>query len=308
MPELGDLLGADRPTADHRPMTHNPRCRRALTKTISIAVRDRFLYDGSPFNMSIAKATGGNQGHEWRGPIVCLAKKGLSLDPVYHEDLEISDIRDVVDYFVDYKQQRVDPRPAAGPDEIPGVRISCTGDMSTFGYQKFTSVAVPPQEFVGGKLSGVSRRVGFPLLARQLPPDILWKSGSGPEFENYLASWLFVNDDPNSETTNPSEPMGWGWIPFQWQTDLGTVVVIREDCGPLSPADVAAMCSFCVSLQPLFENSLGGGVRTMTREQVLARITPAKYRQYRERSLADEKEYSEKFLGGGKEWAGALGS
>ena len=58
MAKLGDLLGTDgRVSKQHHHMTRNPRLKRPLTKTIHLIWRDNFMYDGSPFNLSIAKTT-----------------------------------------------------------------------------------------------------------------------------------------------------------------------------------------------------------------------------------------------------------
>ncbi|MCJ1240437.1 hypothetical protein MMC14_008440 [Varicellaria rhodocarpa] len=150
------------------------------------------MKDGSPSNLSIARATGGSRGHEWSGPIVCLGKKGLNIDAPYYSDLEITDMRDLVDYFEGYNEDIVEPRPAKGSDEIPGVRTSCVGDITTFDYEQFTSVAVPSLSINVGEISSVSRRVGFPLLVRKYSPDILWKD-QGSAYVNVLAPWLYVN-------------------------------------------------------------------------------------------------------------------
>ena len=98
MAKLGDLLGSDgHVDKEHHDMTRNPRLKRPLKKTIHLIWRDNFMYDGSPFNLSIAKTTRGDVGHRWAGPVVALAKKGIESDPAYYSDLEITDIRDVVD-------------------------------------------------------------------------------------------------------------------------------------------------------------------------------------------------------------------
>ena len=284
MAKLGDLLGTDdRIDKEHHHMTRNPRLKRPLTKTIHMIWRDNFMNDGSPFNLSIAKITQGDVGHRWGGPIVILAMEGLGSNPTYYSDLEITDIRDVVDYFADYNQESVEVRSARGPDEVPGVQISCVGDMETFGYEKFTTVAVPPRGYTEEVLSSVSRRVGFPLLLRKYPPDVLWQNSGESAYENILASWLLVGAEPYKERPTGKNFAAWGWIPFEWKYDVGSVIVTRANKGPLSPFDVEVMCNFCFHhLQPLFEESMAAGSTDEAKAKVLAEMTREKYRQYRE--------------------------
>ena len=279
--KLGDLLGADEKFPEHRYIQHNPKRQRDLANTITVSCRGNFIHDDSPFNLSIAKTTNGSMGHRWKGPAVCLLKKGIDLIHAHYGDLGLSDMRDVVDYFDEYHQDNIKLRPAKGADEIPGVHVSCEGDRKTFGYEQFTTVAVSLRYYNPGEISGVSRRVGFPLLVGPLQPDILWQHNHETAYVNKLASWLFVNDDPASDNC-----MGWGWIPPKWADDLGSVLVTRLDRGLLTPLDVEVMCHFCrFHLQPLFENSLGAGVRDMTKEEVLAEITPEKYALFRKEYL-----------------------
>ena len=275
MAQLGDLLGAG--PREHHQMSASHKHMRYLTKTIALTWRDNFMNDGSPFNMSIAKATNGSIGHRWAGPIVCMARKGTDSNPAYYGDLEITDIRDVVDYFGEYSKYTAEPRPSKDR-EIPGVRVSCVGDMREFGYEQFTPAAVPLRNNNLGDTSGITRRVGFPLLMRKQPPDILWQDDHQSAYENTLPSWLFINDDPASDS--------WGWIRKNWLDNIGSVIVTRADWGPLSPLDVEIMCRFCFDyVAPLFANSIGAGRRDMTKEEVLAEINPEKWRKFREMYL-----------------------
>ena len=179
-------------------------------------VRDSFLYDGSINNRSIVNVTRGNIRHDWRGPCLIMAKKGLSRNPSPYTDLDIGVFPDVIDFFVVHGNNPSVIRPTEGPREVQAVRISCKGDMKVFGSDKYLPVTISKDNpiFRGpGEISGISRRVGLPLGVLKLPMDNgLARDKHGLHYENSAVTFLLMGDDPSPETEiqNPFERMGWG--------------------------------------------------------------------------------------------------
>lgn len=102
-PDVDSFLGPDaRPT--HVPIQYNPVLKRELSDTVYVCYRDTFLVDGSKANNSVAgiTATKPGQYHDWRGPLIAYGKAGLGIDQTACKDLDMTDFRDVVDYFLSY--------------------------------------------------------------------------------------------------------------------------------------------------------------------------------------------------------------
>lgn len=46
--------------------------------------------------------------------------------------------------------------------------------------------------------------------------------------------------------------MGWGWASQQWQNNVGSTIVVRQDGKPLLPRHVEALCNYCrYEIRPL---------------------------------------------------------
>lgn len=62
---------------------------------------------------------------------------------------------------------------------------------------------------------------------------------------------------------------------MQWQNDVGSVLVVRQDMKPLHPLHVEALCKYCRhDIAPLFAHSMGEHApeEPMKKEAVLAMI------------------------------------
>lgn len=282
--ELKNLLGRDNPLKDRRLVQRNSMRARDLKKTLEVVVRDAFLGDGSQPNRSLVEATRGALAHDWRGPAVVLAKRGISPDPPFYGDVDISDFRDVADYFTTYGDNSVAESSEDGKrDEmkVTGVRINCDADMKVFGKKKFVAVDVPREHPVFlGVPCGISKRVGQPVLVRKCPPDRAWKDDNNANLSNQAATFLHLNDDPNHDDSHgiKNGVLGWGLASMQWQNDVGSVIVVSSEGKDLLRSDIEVLCHFCQhKMGPLFEASHEGRI---TREEVLMEMTPAKYRRF----------------------------
>ena len=275
---LGGKLGKYDALPEFMPIKRNLLRDRDLSNTLEVICRDTFLLDGSEINKSVVKATHGATGHGWRGPIVALKKKGLGSDPRHYMDIDMQDYRDVVDYFISYRDesvQDVEVRAGDRKGKVRGVKINCRGDQRTFGVEEFSAVNVPVDHpvFFDSVMAPISKLVGMPLRTRKCPPDTLWKDDHS-SYTNVPATFLHQNTDDSSGGW-------WGLAPMEWQDDVRSVLVVRSDGRDVTVQQVEALCHFCqFKMQPLFENAHGAGLVSMSRAEVLGYLTTDGFREY----------------------------
>ena len=275
-------LGKDGAFPEYRPIQRNALLDRNLTNTLNVIYRSTYLSDGSSVNKSVVKATQGAQGHEWRGPILAMKKKGLGTDPGFFLDINMQDYRNVVDYFVSYRPDELEDD-VRGRDQnhdqeevrkVRGVKIHCEGDQGEYGFAEFAAVDVPAGHPVFSKaIVPISRLIGMPLHTWQYPPDEVWRNKPNAH-TNVPATVLHRNTGLGSDVS-------WGSIPMRWQNDVGSVLVARSDSQDLSVQRMEALCHFCqFKMQPLFENAQGIGLMQMSRPEVMGHLTTKGFAEY----------------------------
>ncbi|KAI1261317.1 hypothetical protein F5Y18DRAFT_209159 [Xylariaceae sp. FL1019] len=231
---------------------------RHLPDTVCISYRDTFLVDGSATNMSVAAITTmlpGNHYH-WRGPIIAYGKAGSEFDPVYCRDIDMHDFRHIADYFVSYGSSLT-----SVPFELPmrlakvkGVKINCLGDQQMFNKPHFEEIELAENHdiFSDHETSAIAKRIGIPILTKRCFPHPMWTNpkdwetfGSESPYNNQDATFLHLCIDPKAKADASHEFLSWGWAPEQWQHDVGSTIVVRQDKKPLSRWHVQALCSYC---------------------------------------------------------------
>lgn len=259
---------------------------------LALRHRETFLIDGSLPNKSIARAamaSGMSTGYTWMGPVVALRK---TTDETTVQDITIGDFRHVIDYLLDYAREQTReldevrpsvPKRASGT--IYGVMIHCYGAIKLYGKPQFSQIEVPANHPIHrrGELSSLSKLVSLPIR--------LWKSGdlsvNPPGWadnmtadSNQNAAFLMMGSNPNED--------GWGWAPMRWSIDLGDVLAVRDNGQDLLVDDALLLCYFCRrKLQPLFEDSMGGGWVSRSKQEVLEFITKENMEKFREEARAD---------------------
>ena len=121
---------------------------------------------------------------------------------------------------------------------VKGVRISCSGDISVLGADKFIPVEVSIFDpvFLAEK-STSSEMVGVPVRVRKLPPDPAWKdSGECGIYENQEVTLLFRAMDPKQDD--------FGFAPFTWDQRVGSVLVVRDDHMDITPQQTEVLCYY----------------------------------------------------------------
>lgn len=289
LPRFGSELGLDH-CQKTVPIQYNNVLKRHLPNTLCISFRDTFLIDGSQANRSIFSIMSirpGQQHHDWRGPIIAYSRQGQSLDPPACRDLHVTDLRHIADYFLSYGVD--DLSTTGGPDEpkIKAVKINCLGDQKILRKPKFEPVDVSSTDsiFFTNHNSGIAERVELPVYTHRCTPSSAWVNDRGSSileghspFENQDATFLHLCCDPNAEFG--LETLGWGWAPMQWQNNVGSVLVVRQDKKPLSALHVEALCAYCRHwARPLLAHSIGeyAPEKPMSKDSVLAMICRATF-------------------------------
>lgn len=286
--DRGSLLGPDAFPRD-APIQYNPVLKRRLSDTIYVCHRDTFLIDGSKANNSIASITATKRGqyHDWRGPIIAYGKVGLGIDPIACKDLDMTDFRHIADYFLSYGYKPTSATQETTGTKVLGVRINCIGDEKILNKPCFEAVEVPFTDAIFSEhdTSDIAERIGLPIFTQRCSPDPRWAKDQENEyfdgqslFNNQDATFLHLCCDPKSrvEPLTLTGPMGWGWASGQWQSDVGSIIVVRQDKKPLSPLHVEALCKYCCyEIRPLLAHSIGeySPEEPMSKDAVLAMIS-----------------------------------
>ena len=296
--KVSQLLGDDNPFPEDIPISQSKLRSFNLGRTILVSGRETFLIDGSETNQSVVQLTRGAMCHDWRGSFVALRQQGRSTDPTFYEDMTLADFRHVVDYFLSYGDEVVQGLQNLSihtASKIHGVKVTCIGDQNVFGVEPYVPVEVPRdhQVFTMNKPTDISRLLEFPVLIRKYPPDRAWKDDREMQpypYQNQAATFLHLNADPKSKH--------WGWAPIpEWQNDVGSVIVVRQDGKDLTTHQADALCHFCrIKMQPLFEDSLGGGDVDRTREEVMGFMTKKRFaaffEEYRKEKVKEDPSWA----------------
>lgn len=282
-PETGPFLGLGLSMV---PIQYNQVQKRNLSDTIYVCYRDTFLIDGSIPSKSVAAITATKPGqfHDWRGPIIVFGKVGLGIDPVKCKDIDMNDFRHVVDYFLSYNYTPAPANQQSTDIRVKGVRINCIGDEKLCNKSHFEGVEIPFTDsiFSYPDTSDIAERIGLPILTRRCPANPRWVNDQdnvifkpGSPFNNPDATFLHLCCDPRADFDRRTGTLGWAWASQQWQNDVGSVIVVRQDRKPLFPLHVEALCKYCIhDIRPLLAHSIGeyDPEKPMEKDAVLAMI------------------------------------
>lgn len=164
----------------------------------------------------------------------------------------------------------------------------------------FEAVEVPSTDAIFSEhdTSDIAERIGLPIFTQRCSPDPRWAQHEGNKifegespFNNQDATFLHQSCDPKSDFEPLTGLMGWGWASSQWQNDVGSTIVVRQDKKPLASLHVEALCKYCqYEIRPLFGHSMGEYYpeEPMSKDTVLAMISRATFSIYWYK-LLDEK-------------------
>ncbi|KAF2427809.1 hypothetical protein EJ08DRAFT_332571 [Tothia fuscella] len=158
---------------------------------------------------------------------------------------------------------------AAEEQPVKGVRINCLGDQQKNGKPKFEAVDIPITHsiFTKHSKSDIGARVGLPIFIEKVSAIPLYSSGT--EIMNQSATFLNLCLDPHAQFGGGV--LGFGWAPWKWQNDVGSVVIVRQDKKPLSPFHVEALAKYAQN--EVAELLQIGGEEETPKEEILGAIS-----------------------------------
>ncbi|KAL7784097.1 hypothetical protein V8C37DRAFT_396383 [Trichoderma ceciliae] len=293
-------LGTDRPISGSTRIEHNPIRDRNLGRgfaayairkegyAVNLLHRGAFLIDGSALNKSILTSVGesGIIPHEWRGSIIAVRERPFEC----YEDIALADFRHIIDYMRSYDTTEVREstgRPEDRPStSIRGVRICCHGEIKLHGSDPYVSVDVPKAAWLmQGAISSISKMLGMPIMLWIDTDFEAWVDPPGwtdnmLAFSNQNAAFLMIETNLKNS--------GWGWVLPPWNIGAGNVVAVRQDGKDLALDDIRLMCFFARrKLQPLFEDAVGCGLVSRTKQEVLKFITRENMMKCKDEAMRD---------------------
>ena len=123
--------------------------------------------------------------------------------------------------------------------------------------------------------TSVTKVMGIPLLVRKYPPAKAWK-GDRASHDNQSATFLNLSADINSPE--------FGWALPEWQSYVGSVLVVRQDRKDIDAKQGFAIAEFCQHyLQERFEGTLESNNPKVARiKMVRDHICQAAFERYLE--------------------------
>lgn len=295
----GKFVIDDKTLYDVKPINRNLLSGRKLSHGVELAYRDRFRVDGSQVNSAIMTVSGTVPGlhYRFRGPFMAAGKIGLG--GTAYRDVTMDDFRHIANFFMSWT-------PTSAPGElwvsipVQGVRLNCIGDQELFGRPVFEHVTVASNDpiFNDHDTSDIADRIGLSLFTRRYFPNPKWARDADKKlykdtspYTNDPASILHLCCDPNAEYLPQTKGFGWGYVPSQWEKDVGSILIVRKDISPLSTLDIEALCNYCRDdIQPLFAKPDGehAGSGSSNSDELLAMISRTSF-SVKWRKLQDEK-------------------
>ncbi|KAJ6262935.1 zinc finger mynd-type protein [Drechslerella dactyloides] len=172
---------------------------------------------------------------------------------------------------------------------VHGVRINCLGDRMALKRPHYETFELEEKDeiFTKHETSDILDRIGLPIFTRRLPANKTWEEesdqrvfGGWSPWNNREATFLHLCLDLTAVVDRKTGSMGYGWAPKQWQSKVGSIVVVRQDKKPLSPIQIEAICRYCLeNVQPLVGHSLGeyAPEKPLDKELVLKMICRATF-------------------------------
>lgn len=198
-------------------ISYNPFLKRDLKSYLHVAVRDTYLIDGSPHNESIARLateTGRADG-DWRGNIIAFALSDRQYFPAKLRDINLADLRHVVDYLLSYSSSSIQAFPLSLSTQVTAVKINCFGDRTSDNLPLLETWSGNVSNFrnFSRQYSDIAGLVGIPLFSFHLTYHFGWSLNSAYQtrspWESEEISLLHLCC--NLERFDPNMGhMGWG--------------------------------------------------------------------------------------------------
>lgn len=252
------------------------RLRSPSTTTIELYYNDKSPTNKA-LNRSIVATTNSHTAKHWYGSLLALK---INTSSNMYLDMNMTDIRDIVDLLCTYPATNISDiiniSATASPKlEVFAIRINSSGDQS-LGRPMFEPIKIRADDGAcRAPLTSISQLIDFPLRV------IRCSAPYSPEYDKH------DHDITNTAATYlnlGAGPADWGFVGLDWVDPAGSVIVVREKGGYLSPQHLEAMCHWCeFVLKPLFDDSLSMGLHPdspIEKSAVLARLTRREFEDF----------------------------
>lgn len=238
-----------------------------------------YYNDAPPFertrpNKTIQELTDGKPDTDprFRGPVLVMKYEGTTDEPMDYEDMEMEDLRDIVDYLVsehapDLDMEKIRSRPKTkgliSDVRLSGVRVACNGEMRLRDVPRLSAEMFDPKKWpLSPDYSSLGLASGFAIIAMMVPFDTTSPAPYSEDmFDNPIIPHLFP-------VLNHDSPF-WGLTQRKWRQGAGSVILARRDGEPLTVKQVAMWSSFAkLKAHVLLKDGLGVGSVERSREQV----------------------------------------
>ncbi|KAH9890211.1 hypothetical protein F4778DRAFT_752983 [Xylariomycetidae sp. FL2044] len=258
-----------------------------LDHWLLIQFKNHFLCGDNERNTSLAKniARTGFVSPRWKGGMAVIRRSldssGVRIGGA-HQDVTLDDYRHVLDHFHQCGIYHVvrflgpDISMPNHPRETLGVQVNCVSERFEFGSRRFSSVAIRAEEIHprAFHVSQASKLVGIPLHVIPYPTYGGWRHYNT---NNVTASRMTMEMDPLVVGYYTVDPADWG-----------NVLVIREDRGPITVAEVRLFAYFChrvIDEMAMYAHENGS---LEEREKTVAYVTRENMEACREQMEADD--------------------
>lgn len=152
---------------------------------------------------------------------------------------------------------------------VKGVMIRCEGDNAlhvneTGRWDRYAEVDVPRDHPIWKESpTAASKMMGLPLLLHKLPENPAWGKNDHTRFDNQPATFLNLTVDPKNEDM-------WGFAPPEWQSEIGSVLLVRQDGKDISREQAWALAEYMqFRVSDAFEGAMESGEEQQRRAAVL---------------------------------------
>jgi hypothetical protein len=225
-------------------------------------IKDFFRVRRLDHSKSILASTHGLLANAWKGPMIVTAEEGIQEAYGRACDFKLEDLRHVVgflsafDFTYNWDVRLVRRNPNCPPSGwVHGVRLTAVSDKPVLGEADIKQVHIPrchpmfPDIIRNGPLTRFMSEVALRLKLRLY---LWWSSHRRPTVnprreyqtqltDNWIASCLMFSVGEQGNEI----PADFGDVVAPFRENVGTIIIFREDRGPLLESHMDVLSLFC---------------------------------------------------------------
>lgn len=253
--------------------------------------KDRQGFPPNKALLACAQASGVEFPSPLRGPVLMLREE---ISDSLFRNCTLQDFRDMFDYLRLHGTEDENGLSYAKLEKAPvmGASISCWGEVMVKKSNPVVPALIPEAHPIlngAGDGSRIAKILGLPIT--------MWKAPETEYSRTVYHGYAFCSNDNAVilQVDCKEKSKAWGQAPDDWKTDLGNVLVVRNDGKDFDPLVLQIMTSFARGkLQHMFKavtEQDNGGKGEQTRKEILDYITwenMMKWRELMQKAYGDE--------------------